>query len=344
MIAVAARILGVFFRVVDGDPMNFVTLKKRIARRLNKNDTTLDTLTNQRLADFLNEAHRALLSDVGIGQLRDDTITFATVNAQARYALPEQGVAKINRIWDTANDRRLFRATVAWLRDIDPNPDTGAPTHWVPLSYTQVATQPVDASEVFVKSSAAGDTTQTCYVEGIITGGYRRTASVVLTGTTAVTLGATITNFIQIDKCYLSAVAVGIVTLQEDSGAGAELARIAIGDTYAKYHTVLLYPTPTSALTLTCDITRGIGDMTNDTDEPLLPEDFHDLLLEMAELKELEKGGDPLRHKLVSERTHDRTVSLRAWLFLPAEQDATDASNKGVNLSVSFPMGKDTTA
>lgn len=321
--------------------MNFITMKRRLARRTNKNDTTLDSLTNQRLGDFINEAHREILSEPGCAQLRDDIITFASVNAQQRYALPAQGVARINRIWETTNDRRLLRATLTWLREIDPDPSSSSPTHWIPLSYQQVHTQPSDASQVFVKSSAAGDTTQTCYVEGVTTGGYRRTASVVLTGTVAVSLAAAITDFIQIDKCYLSAAAVGLVTLHEDSGAGTELSRIAIGDTYGQFTSFLLYPTPSSAVTFQCDITRGIGEMTNDTDEPLLPEDFHDLLLELAELKELEKSGDMVRQKLVSERVSKRRVDLRAWLFMPQDQDASNAaSNGGSNLGAFFPVGR----
>lgn len=322
--------------------MTFLNIKQRLARRLNKNAAALDTLTSARLGDFINESHREILSEAGMAKLRDAVLTFSTVASQQPYALPEQGIAKINRIWTPTNPRRLIKRSLAWLREVDAQAATiaGLPIYWIPLSYVQVATQPADASEIFVKSTAAGDTTQTCYIEGIITGGYRRTASVVLTGTTAVTLSASITNFIEIDKCYLSATAVGTVTLHEDSGSGTELARIAIGDLYARYLSFLLYLTPSAVETMYVDITRGINDMVNDTDEPLIPEDFHDLLLDMAELKELTKGDDEKRYTIVEAHRVKRRKELRDWLFCGGDADDSREDEQGSNLGAWYPAGR----
>lgn len=318
--------------------MNFLALKQRLARRRNKNASTIDTLTNARLGDFFNEVHRELLSKPGMAKLRDDVTTFATVASQQRYALPEQGIAKLNRVWDATGQWRLRKRDLAWLREVDPNPPTGNAEYWIPLSYTQVHTQPADASEIFAKSTAVGDTTQTIYVEGIITGGYRRTASATLNGTTAVTLNSAITNFIQIDKCYLSAVAVGIITLHEDSGSGTELSRIAIGDLYAKFLSFLLYPTPAAVRTLSVDFTRGIADMSNDTDEPLIPEDFHDLLIDLADLKELTKGKDS-RYDNVQQHATQRMADFKYWMF-GQDDDTQGAENVGSNLGSMFPEGR----
>lgn len=324
--------------------MNFLTLKQRLARRLNKNATTLDSATNTRVGDFLNEAHRELLSETGMAKLRDDVLTFATVASQQTYAIPEQGIAKIHRIWEPTTARKLRKRSLAWLREVDANPPTGIPDFWIPLSYTQVAVQPSNASEVFVKSTSGSDTTQTCYVEGVITGGYRRTASVTLTGTTGVSLNTAITNFIEIDKFYLSATAVGTVTLLEDSGSGTELSRIAIGDTYAKYLSFLLYQTPSTAVTHSMDVTRGIADMSQDTDEPLIPEDFHDLLLDMAVLKELVKGDDPERYAMTDKHRIKRRNELREWLFTggdPGDDEHDDRSgSQSSNLGAWYPAGR----
>lgn len=319
--------------------MNFLTLKQRLARRRNKNATTLDSATDTRLGDFLNESHRELLSEVGMARLRDDILTFATVASQQRYAVVEQGIAKIHRIWETTNDHRLKKRSLAWLRETDADPPTGVPDYWIPLSSTQVAVQPADASEIFVKSTAAGDT-GTCRIEGIITGGYRRTASVTMTGVTAVSLSTLITSFIEIDKFYLSVAAVGTVTLHEDSGTGTELARLAIGDAYARYLSFLLYPTPAAVVTHSMDVTRSIADMSQDFDEPLIPEDFHDLLLDMADLKELTKGDDPDRHRLVEAHRVKRRNEFREWVFGGGDpEDGSDASG-GSNLGSWFPAGR----
>ena len=322
--------------------MTFLVLKQRLARRRNKNATTLDSATDTRLGNFLNESHRELLSDIGMATLRDDVITVATVASTQRYALPEQGVAKINRIWASTNPRRLKKRSLAWLRETDGNAasNTGTPDYWIPLSATQVAAQPANASEIFVKSTAAG-ATNTCYIEGYITGGYRRTASVTMTGVTAVSLSTLITTFIEIAKFYLSAVAGGTGTLHEDSGTGPELARIAIGDGAAKYLSFLLYLTPSAVETLSVDITRGIADMANDTDEPLIPEDFHDLLLDMADLKELVKGDDPDRHTLVERHRVKRRIELREWLFCGGDaEDGGNAIARGSNLGSWYPSGR----
>jgi hypothetical protein len=294
--------------------MNFLTLQQRLARRLNKTSSTLVTDTATRFKETLNERHRELLRRPGMLSLRWGTITVASVASQQGYALPLHGIARVNRIWDESNRIKLQYRDLGWLREIDPNPVSGRPVYWIPTGMMQVHTQPANASQVFVKSTAGGDTSQTCYVEGYITGGYRRTASVTLTGTSGVSLSAAITNFIQIDKCYLSAVPVGVVTLHEDSGSGTELSKIGIGDTYASFLSFLLYPTPSGVVTYTLDITRSIADMSNDTDEPLLPEDFHDLLLDGAELQELTKSDDPSRYAMVREQWEQGKRELMAWV------------------------------
>lgn len=279
--------------------MNFLNLKTRLAIRRGANASTLVTETGTRYGNALNEVHRQLLRRHGYESLRHATVTFASVASQQRYGLPAQGIARINWITETTNDRKLQYRTPEWFDSVVPDPTEGTPWAWIPRGMIEVHTQPSDASEVFVKSTAAGDTTQTAYVEGIITGGYYRTASVQLTGATAVSLSASITNFIQITKFYLSAVGAGIVTLHEDSGSGTELSRIAIGDVYGKFHQFQLFHTPSAVVTYYADVLRSIPDMVNDTDEPLIPEDFHDLMIDKAERKELRKQDDPNRMRLL---------------------------------------------
>lgn len=313
--------------------MNLLSLEQKLARRRGANDTSLVTATKTRYADAINEAHRGLLRMPGMEKLRYGLITFATVASTPQYALPTQGIARINTIRDTTNRRKLEYRTLAWYRESVPVSYNGLPWAWIPLGYVEVATQPSDASEVFAKSTSAGDTTQTMFVEGIITGGFYRTASVTLTGTTAVSLNSAITNFIQITKCYLSAAAVGIVTLLEDSGAGTELARIAIGDLRAQYYSFLLEYTPSAVVTYTCDVLRSIPDMSQDTDEPLLPEDFHSLLIDGAELRELRKQDDPQRWQLVKAAFDDGVRDLKTFVNAHPDWRPTWRGGQPVGLS-----------
>jgi hypothetical protein len=248
-----------------------------------------------RIKRYVNEGVRAILREPGLGRLADSDApySFASVASTARYALPE-AVARVYRISERTNDRTLEAMPMDRYRRVEPDAasNSGTPSHYVPMGRVAVATQPADASSLFVKSTSASDTTQTAYVEVLITGGYRRTASVTLTGTTAVNLSSAITTGEVIEDFYLSAVAVGTVTLHEDSGAGAELARITIGALRPRYYGLYLWPTPAAAVTYYVDYRREILDLVNDTDEPVLPTDFHTLLCAYARMREYEKTDD----------------------------------------------------
>ena len=294
--------------------MTLSEMRSEMYRRLNYGTSPASDVAT-RLTAFLNLVHRQLLTTTGMDKLRDDTITFASVSGTEVYALPPS-VARIKHISDRTNQIRLKEQSLSWLRTVDPGltGDGGPSYHYIPVGYRQVAAQPSDASEIFVKSTAAGDT-GTAYIEAIRTGGYRVTLSVTMAGATAVSLGATYTDIIEIDKFYLSTAAVGTVTLHEDSGAGTELARIAIGHTFARYMAIQLWPTPSSAVTYHVDYTRHIPDLANANDEPLLPTDFHWLLVEGALAKEWTKRDDLERRKAAQQDYSEGLRNLRSWVM-----------------------------
>jgi hypothetical protein len=281
--------------------VNFLEAQQRLAIRRGAKADTLNTATATRYKAWLNEAHRQILRKPGLESLRQGTVTFASVADQKFYALPTQGVARINRITETTNDRKMEYRTPDWLDRVAPDQSslTGTPWAWIPRGLSEVHTQPSDASSVLVDSTSASDTAITAYVEGITSGGFYQSKSVTMTGTTAVTLSAAVTDWIQITKFYLSAAAVGIVTLHEDASAGTELSKIAIGDVRAQYSAFQLFLTPSSAITYTADVLRAIPEMVNATDEFLIPQDFEDLIIDRAELKELKKQDDPDRYAMV---------------------------------------------
>src|SRR3990167_10968925 len=160
--------------------MTFLQMEQRLARRRGASDSTLVTATATRYKDALNEAPPSVPRKPGRESLRYGLITFASEASKTLYALPEHGLARINRITDPTNQRKLVYRTPDWLDTLAPDPTEGTPWAWIPRGYTAVHTQPSDASEIFVDSTAAGDT-GTAYIEGYITGGYYRTASVTMT-------------------------------------------------------------------------------------------------------------------------------------------------------------------
>lgn len=250
-----------------------------------------------RFLRWLNEGVRAILAEPGMSRLADsDTpLTVASVANTARVVVPES-VARIRAITERTNDLALRVMSLEQYRQLDPDATstTGTPSHVVPIGRVAVATQPSDASELFVKSTSGVDT-GTAYVKGVITGGYLRTASVTMTGTTAKSLDTSITSFIEVTDFYLSSNAVGTVTLLEDSGAGTELARITIGQKRPRYYAFYLWPTPASAITYYVDYQREFVELANVTDEPPLPSDFHPMLVAYLVMRERELKQDVAR-------------------------------------------------
>jgi hypothetical protein len=74
-----------------------------------------------------------------------------------------------------------------------------------------------------------------------------------------------------------------------------------------------LYPTPSAAVTYYVDYQRHIEDMSNANDEPLVPEDFHDLLVTGAERLEWRKKDDSREANADAEFSY-RMKQLKYWI------------------------------
>lgn len=313
--------------------MTRLEIIQKWCRRLGKDATTINTLAKQRCIDFLNERQRRILSAKRFARLRDVPVSLTSVADQADYALV--GVSKPLRMWDTTNERWIFAMSEAQYREINVTGISGTPDAFVWRGLRPTAKDPSNASSLFVKSTAAGDTTQTAYVEGVTTGNVPRSTSVTLTGTTAVDVASTISTWERVDKFYLSAVGAGTITLHEDSGSGTELALIAIGQTNTQYQRVSLYQTPGGVYSYLLDVTRDITDLAQDTDTPLLPLDFHDLLLLGALCDEYEHLND--ERLVVAQRNYDkREKELALWL---AQTGTSEAYGLGQPMQAPSQLG-----
>ncbi len=247
-----------------------------------------------RVKRYVNEGLRAILGEPGLTRLLDSDVplSITSVVGQARYAVPE-AVAEIRGISERTHDQSLTAMTLSEYRRYAPDPTTssGTPTHYVPIGRIAVAVQPSNASSLFVLSTAASDT-MTAYVDGLITGGYRRTAQVTMTGLTAVNLSTAISSFVTVEDVYLSSPCAGTVTLLEDSGVGTELARITIGATRPRYQGFYLWPTPSAAIAYLVDYRGALVELVKDGDEPPLPADFHYLLSAYGRMRHYEREND----------------------------------------------------
>lgn len=287
-----------------------------------------------RLKRYVNEGLQAIVAEPALyGLLEAGTpYTFASVASTPRYVLPE-GYTEMRAVTDTTNDRFLEAMTLSEYRRRDPDPsnNTGVPTHWVPMGRVAVAKQPADASEIFIKSTSGSDT-NTAYIEGIITGGYHRLASVSMTGATAVSFSASITSFIEITDIYLGTAAVGTVTVHEDSGSGTELARITIGAYRPSYLGFALWPTPSGANTYIVDARRDLKLLVESKDEPPLPRDFHPMLAKYATFREWERKDDS--RALVARQQYEMWLSrLKYRLAASGDSVPIARTNRPVGIS-----------
>lgn len=309
-------------------------LRLSLCRKLGYADTPANEVTT-RLTMFLNEIHRRLLGLPGMAYLRQSQTTLTTVASTAGYSLPPD-VARIIGMRDATNDAVLRGVPWEWYQanETDATSNTGTPEVWAPVGQVAVATQPSNASAVYVKSTSASDTS-TCYIEGIRTGGYLFSDSVTMTGTSSVKVG-TPTDIVSITKFYLGSSAVGTVTLHEDSGLGTELARIAIGQSHARYLRIVLWPTPSSVISLTLDYVRQVEDMSENTDEPLVPRDFHWVIEAGAKMLEYEKQDD--RRYPAAKAEYEKGIRDLKW-FVTQQADGSDMSAGRSQLGPWYPAG-----
>lgn len=281
----------------------------------------------RRIRRFINEAHREAIGKKWASSFRRALLTFSSV-ANSPFAVIPQAATRIITIADRTNNIELTETSLADLRYTDPGLTAlaGYPNQYVTLNYSAaVAKDPANASSVFIISDNAGDV-QTAYIEGIRTGGYPQSKSVVLTGVTAVNVSAAVSDWIAITRFWLSSAAVGTVELHEDSGAGTELAHINQGRTMARYTRLHLYPVPTAAVVLYADVDRQVLDMSVATDEPLIHEDWHYLVVAGASAKEFFK-----REKLAeSDREYSRfTTGMREMqTFLSQRSGSATGPNR----------------
>lgn len=305
--------------------MTFLEILQDTYRRTNKS-VDPDTATKTRIKAFVNQRHRTLLSMPGVDQMRDATGTFDSVADTPRVALP-QALTRIKSMFQTdPNNWRLMEKSLDWLRTINPQQNSGTPIYYVPKGYEYVSKQPSDASAIYVKSSSASDT-GTAYIQGVRTGGIIGSSSVTMTGATAAQIGS-FSDWEQIDKFYVSSAAVGSITLHEDSGSGTELAQISIGRYRPYYFIVILWPTPADVQEYSFDYTREILDLVNDTDEPYLPSDYHDLLSIGARMDEYEKMEDP-RFNTAKSEYKEKFASFQYYIHGRASERLIPRSTSG---------------
>lgn len=296
----------------------------------------------RRVRGYINEWHRRILSLPGLTKLRDSTdrLTITSVVGQSHYSLGPT-VARVLALTDRTNDLKLLPQSLDWYRTQEPDPDSiqGVPDYYIPLGFRPVMKQP-QVSGLWVMSSSPIDT-GTVFIESVRGLGAGWSGSAILSGTTTVQVGE-FSDHLSVEKFYLSQPQVGNVVLVSDAAASVELGRILPGTTMMRHFTIILFPTPSSAIPYHIDYTRQILDMTNPTDEPLLPQDFHHLLVLAGRADEYERKDDQRSDGAKAELAGGITM-LRHYVenppgyFIVPGEDVTGGRS---NLGPWFPRGR----
>ena len=291
--------------------MTLSEIQQAVYRRTNLADSPASGDVS-RILGFINERYREILTHPGLRVLRHGSTTFSSVASQAEYGF-QFGVARILRVRDLDNQCTLEPMGLDSYRAIEPDPsdNDGTPRAWAPVGYGPVAMQPA-ATGLWVASSSASDMTQTVRVQAVRTDGTLDTLSTTLTGTTRAALGS-LTTYRTVIVFTLSATALGNVSLYDAASSGNTLATIPIGKTASRYFVVALWPTPSDVLSYTMDFDHALVDLANATDEPILPPDFHDLLVLGARRDEYEARNDA-RWAVANDEFKRRVMALRAWV------------------------------
>lgn len=305
--------------------MTFLEIKQKVFDRLQVSRTQTGLL-NDTIGGFVNQWHRKILVQPVFEGFRKTQVTEASVANQWRYGTK---LLDIEYITERTNDRRLLKRTESWWRRRFPDPTkhTGLPWFWIPLGQTRIRKRPADASELFAISTSASDT-NTISVEVVRTNGEVSLLSVTMTGTTGVSLASAITDVVDVMDVYLSAVAVGTVTLREDSGVGTVLSEIAIGNSKPRYTEFVLAPTPSSVLTFFLDGVARMTDLVNDFDEPLFFEDHHDILVDGAVYEYWLAHGRTKEAQWLRDEITKGVQLMRGDAWMRFEQDETEFKDR----------------
>lgn len=291
--------------------MNLAEIQQEIYDRMGYASSPDADVVRRMLAN-INDTQKKVLSLRGMGKLRQALLTATSIANNPFMALPQAAVS-LRAVTDRATQKPLSEVFIRDLRMMDPGLTrvTSFPDAYAIYNMSSgVALQPSAACQPFVVSTSASDV-GTAYIEGITTGGYPRSVSVAVNGTTPA--GFAPTDFIEIVKFYMSTVAVGVVTLTQGSG-GTELSRISVARQSARYTLLHLFGTPSTSSTYYCDVDRYIFPMANAGDEPFIPDDFHDIYAIGARKIEYEKRKDWSAYSAMDREWKDRVGDLRAWV------------------------------
>jgi hypothetical protein len=295
--------------------MTLLDIERDICRRLDKNAVNLDPETKARLDTFINDVYRELLRLDGIN-LRDEWMPFNTISGQDRYVLP-QSVTQIYRITDRSTGRGLRQVPVTSMRDADPQARTiGPPIYYAVLSEGGIQRQPggTDLELISVSNQPISAAIVISYED---TSGFMRTVTVQMNDQSNAALPPEIRRVYSCayDLSTPIPLASGVVLREKVALRTIAILPAGAGTSGLALHqwVLVLWPTPQGIYNYGIDFVYPRRPLTNSGDEPMLPEEFHTLLVWGGCREECLKMDDD-RLGYYKDKYEDDVKRLRAFL------------------------------
>jgi hypothetical protein len=300
-----------------------------------------DAVVVSRILGFINDEYRTLMRKRQMARFRRVVGLPVSSTANNPYMAMPYVCRHIYAIQDRTNQRNLDEYSLMDLRNLDPALIyiSSFPYAYAIVNYNSPVflQPPITGDKLFIKSDNVGDV-GVGFIEGIVVGGFPTQQTFTMNGTTAVQLPL-LASWIEVQKLYLVTAAIGNVSLVQTSGVGTTLSTISSGQTSARYTVVQLYPEPSGVVTYFLDAEIAIFDLANATDEPLFFEDFHDILVDGALMREYEKREKPVLYAQAKSRRKDVQDDLFLYLARNKARRNLGQMGRWSQLGPYFPPG-----
>lgn len=319
--------------------------------------TPVQPIVVGRVKNWLNEAHRHCLRQPGLVELRQRTgFPFTSVAGQDVYNFP-LAFERVDAVVERTSHRRLRNLSRDVFRSVDPaETSIGTPTCYVPEGWQPRIRRPTTnplGTPLWVASVSPLDTTQISRLQTIrVIGDPNVPYEATLQGTTPVlAIDTTRGNIMDIVSWTLTSACAGYAVLLDapvtlvppDFDQAHVVARIPPGHTSAMYWCLRLWPTPSAAIPYYVDGQIEIRELVHETDVPMLPLSYHDLLAVFARMREYERTGDRRLAIAAAEWEHG-LAQLRAFVNFPDDwkpvAGSIDSAIGWTNLGGYFPADR----
>ena len=246
------------------------------------------TTTKTKIMLLVNQYYKRIMRKLGDKLLKRDYIITTTAGV-SEYVLPYY-IKQVLYVAsdDSSNPRRIDEYQEKMYEDlIGKNTKRGYPDKYIFREYVGISSQPSSATAIGVVSSDAADTTQQVRIEGIVDGVYD-SETLTLNGTTFVSGSK---SFSRIDKIIKSAVTNGTVSVKK-SDESETYETIPSPLLTPRYTKIQFYPTPGQSENIKLKVQIYPFDLVADNDIPLLPLDYHYILVLFGEMVYWKREND----------------------------------------------------